>query len=256
MPDVQGGTVCILGAGGPVGVSIYPVLAEHYALRLADVVPVEELIARPKAYGPKWEAPPEPPHHWCLADVSSYRQVEEALEGCDAAINLTVHRTDPALAFNVNVVGAYHTMKAAARHGLERVIHSGPWGRYNGYEGDYRWDFRVPDDAPYHGGTQLYYHSKGLSLDVVNAFADQAGLDVMTFWLSGLVHADHHHHVMPFAVAWEDLGDAFLCGLRAPGLARPNEVFFICAHTPLGSYTPEKAERLLGWRPRHNFGDA
>jgi len=256
MPEVHKGTVCILGAGGPVGVSIYPVLAQHYTLRLVDVVSVDEIIARPESYGPRWASPPELPHEWHLADVSSYRQVDEALEGSDAAINLTVHRTDPALAYNINVVGAYNTMKAAAKHGLKRVIHTGPWGQYNAYEGDYLYDFRVPDDAPYHAGTQLYYHSKGLSLDVVNAFASQAGLDVMTFWLSGLVYASHYsdgHRVNPYAVAWEDLGDAFLCGLRAATLARPNEVFFICARTPLGSYSPDKAERLLGWTPKHNF---
>ena len=34
-------------------------------------------------------------------------------------------------------------------------------------------------------------------------------------------------------VAWEELGGAFLAGLRAPRLERPNERFFICAQTPL-----------------------
>ena len=56
MPEVREGTICILGAGGPVGVAIYPVLAQHYRLRLVDLVPVEELIARPESYGPKWRS--------------------------------------------------------------------------------------------------------------------------------------------------------------------------------------------------------
>ena len=54
-------------------------------------------------------------------------------------------------------------------------------------------------------------------------------------------------------VSWEDAGQAFLCGLRAPDLPRPYEVFSITARLPHGKYSPDKAERLLGWRPRHNF---
>jgi hypothetical protein len=259
MPSVDEGTVCILGAGGPVGAAIYPVLRQRYTLRLADIVPVEEIVARPDSPPwPKWRSAPEPPHEWRLCDVTEYRQVQEALQGCDAAINLTVNRTDPTPAFRINVVGAYNVMKAAAEHKLRRVIHTGPWSRVNGYEGDYRYEFRIPDDAPYRAGTMLYPHTKGISLEVVNAFAEQAGLDVMTFWLSRLRPARRYDGrdndvMISFSVAWEDLGDAFLCGLRAPELPRPNEVFFICSRLPMGKYAPDKAERLLGWTPKHNF---
>ena len=36
MPGIGKGTVCIFGAGGPMGAVTAPVLAEYYTLRLAD----------------------------------------------------------------------------------------------------------------------------------------------------------------------------------------------------------------------------
>ena len=41
--------------------------------------------------------------------------------------------------------------------------------------------------------------------------------------------------------------------MRAESLPRSYEVFNILADLPHGIYSPGKAERLLGWRPRHNF---
>lgn len=59
--------------------------------------------------------------------------------------------------------------------------------------------------------------------------------------------------MMSFSVSWEYLAESFLCGLRAAQMSRPNEVFFICARMPLDKYTPDKVERLLGWKPKHDF---
>ena len=258
MPSVENGTVCIFGAGGWMGAGIYPALRDHYALRLIDLRPVEELVALPdKPRLPQWRSAPEVPHEWRVCDVADYQQVELALEGCDAVINLTVNRWDPVLAFRVNVIGAYNIMKAARKHKLRRMIHTGPWCG-GGYEGDYRYEFRVPDDAPYRAGTPLYPHTKGLSLHVADAFAEQGGLDVMTFLMSTVRRAHWRSNradkvLSPFSVAWEDLGEAFLCGLRAPQLPRPNEVFFLCARLSFDKYAPDKAERLLGWKPKHTF---
>jgi hypothetical protein len=56
--------------------------------------------------------------------------------------------------------------------------------------------------------------------------------------------------------AWEDLGEPFLLALRAPSsiFARPLERFHIVARQPAGKFgMSDKAERLLGWKPRHDF---
>ena len=46
MPAVLNGKVCVFGAGGPVGVSAGKALESDYTLRLTDVRPVEEIIAK------------------------------------------------------------------------------------------------------------------------------------------------------------------------------------------------------------------
>jgi len=140
MPGIDGGTVCIFGAGGPVGAAVAPVLAEHFTLRLVDIQPVEQVLAKPPdPIWPRWREAPQPPHEWRQADITDYAQVASALDGCDAAINLAVNRSAPERAFRINAVGAYHVLQAAAKLRPSRVIHTGminAWG-YD-YEGTTR----------------------------------------------------------------------------------------------------------------------
>ncbi|MFO7957762.1 MAG: NAD-dependent epimerase/dehydratase family protein [Candidatus Brocadiia bacterium] len=259
MPGMDAGKVVVFGAGGPVGAVIAPVLAEHYTLRLTDVADIDEVMARETSpIWPHWTEPPEPPHEWGLCDVTDYRRVCDAMEGCDAAINLAVNRSVPELAFRINVVGAYNIMKAAAETGLRRVVHTGVLQRTSGFEGDHRYEFGIPDDAPTRPGTELYGHTKHIGLHVVDAFAEREGVDVITLFLSRLRPADEYNGrdddvVQSFSVAWEDLGPAYRCALRAPAMPHPNERFYICADLPMGKCSPEKAERLLGWKARHRF---
>ncbi len=259
MPAVEQGTVCVFGAGGPVGAVLAPILAPHYTLRLTDVAPVDEVLQREGSpIWPKWHEPPEPPHEWRTVDVTDYDQVRHALEGCDATVSLAVNRSDPHKAFGINVVGAYNIMKAAVAAGVGRVVHTGVESRALEYEGDYRYEFDVPDDAPIRPGTMLYPHTKHVALQVVDAFAERAGLDVITLVLSRLRPADRYDGrdddvLQSYSVAWDDLGPAYLCALRAPEMPHPNERICICADLPVGKYSPAKAERLLGWKPRHAF---
>lgn len=260
MPGIEKGKVCIFGPGGSVGAVSVPVLARHYTLRLVDRAPIEQVVARQRnPIYPSWKSAPEPPHEWLQADITDYEQVERAMTGCDAVINLTVNRELPELAFRVNAVGVYNIMKAAAKLRPQRVIQTGVimcWG-YN-HEGDIRYDFRVPDDITLHPGSQLYPLTKQLGLELATVFARRHGLDVLTL----LFHRLRPHDaldgrdddvVIPYSTAWDDLGDALTCALRAPTMPRPNEVFFICARMPMGKHDPDKAERLLGWKPKHNF---
>ncbi len=260
MAGVDEGMICILGAGGPVGAVLYPVLAEHYRLRLTDIRPAADVVAGTKrrSVWPEWQCAPVPPHEWRTCDVTDYEQVLAVMSGCDAAVNLAVNRTDPGLAFPINVAGAYNIMKAAARTGLRRIVHTAVECRTLGYEGDYRYEFDIPDDAPRRPGTELYPHSKHLGMEVVQAFAEQRGLDVISLFLSRLRPAAQFDGrdddvVQSFSVSWRDLAQAYLCALRAPEMPHPNEKFFICADLPIGKYSPAKAERLLRWTPRDRF---
>jgi nucleoside-diphosphate-sugar epimerase len=258
MPGLESGKVCVFGAGGPVGAVAARLLAEHYTLRLTDIADVGQVLDRDSSPAwPHWETAPRQPHEWSVCDVTDCGQVARAIEGCDAAVNLAVNRSVPELAFGINVGGAYNIMKAAADAGLSRVVHTGVDSRTLGYEGDYRYEYDIPDDAPRRPGTDLYCLSKHVGMEVVDAFARE-GLDVISLFLSRLRPADEYDGrdddvVQAFSVSWRDLARAYLCALRAPEMPHPNEKFFVCADMPMGKRSPEKARRLLGWDPQDDF---
>jgi nucleoside-diphosphate-sugar epimerase len=260
MATVSSGTICIFGAGGPVGAVVAEALAPHYTLRLVDALTIDEILARPAEH-PSFpiQRKYEYPHTWEVADITNYSQVKRVVEGCDAVINLAVSRYTDEAAFAVNVMGAFYVMKAAEKYHLKRVIHTGPESALPRSEGDYFYDAGIPDEAPARPGTGLYPLTKHLSRVVVEAFAqERPEMDVLTFLVSRLRPANEKDDrddnvVIAYSTAWEDLGDAFLCGLRAPPMPQPNETFHICGRLPMGKYSPDKAERLLGWKPVHKF---
>jgi nucleoside-diphosphate-sugar epimerase len=263
MSGLDSGAVAIFGAAGPVGAAIAEALAPHYTLRLIDLSPLEEVLGRYDADSrwPQWRQAPPEPHTWLQADVTDPEQVRQAMAGTDAVINLTVHRSQPERAFRVNSVGTYNLLRAAAEIRPKRLIQTGmllAWGY--GYEGDMRYDFRIPEDMPLHPGSQLYGLSKQLGHEMATVFARREGLDILTILFHRLRPHDAFDGrdadvVIPYSTAFDDLGPAMLCALRAETMPRPNEVFWICSEMPMGKFSPDKARRLLGWSPKHNFED-
>ncbi len=249
----------MLGAGGPVGAVLAETLEPRYTMRYADVATIEDVLTREHLPGwPRWTAPPISPHAWVHVDVTDYDSVFSAIAGCDAVVNLAVNRDRPDLAFRINVIGAYNIMKAAVAHGAKRVIHTGPVCRVNGYEGDVRYEYRIPDGIHQRPGTHLYAHTKHLSLLVADGFAERHGLDVITLLVSRLRPHDaldgrDDDVLMSFSIAWEDLGEPFLRALQVAPLPNPHEVFHICAPLAMDKWRPEKVKRLLGWEAKHRF---
>lgn len=260
MPAVTSGTIALIGAGGSVGKVVYDRLRHDYNLRLADRDPIEAIRARPakKSIVPAWTESPEPPHEWVRCDVTNPTDVAKTVAGCEAVINLTVNRQDPATAHAVNIYGTYNILRASVEAGVRRVIHSGPWTRIHGYESDVRYEFGLDSHTPYASGTGLYPLTKGLSLKVVDAFADHHDLDVMTFLISRIRPHDaldgrDDDVMISFSVSWRDLAEAFFCGLRAPRCPRPHETFFIAAPLPFEKYDLSREKALLGWEARDRF---
>ncbi|MFW5744337.1 MAG: hypothetical protein ACOC2D_13765, partial [Spirochaetota bacterium] len=88
MPAVEGGKVCIIGAGGSMGASIIGALSERYTLRLTDAVSEEQARARPLM----WGAPPHPrlgpPHEWLRVNAfGTWNALRAALYPRGAATN-------------------------------------------------------------------------------------------------------------------------------------------------------------------------
>ncbi len=259
MRAVSAGKVCIFGSGGPVGAAAQEALKGDYTLRLTDIRDVRDVIdAGPQSAGAPLPTVPEAPHEWVQVDVSNYDQVVAAADGMDALINASVLRHDPSRSFMVNTVGAFNVMKAAVTCGIKKVIHTGPRHTRLSFEGDYWSDFGVTDEAPLHPGSDLYALSKCLGGEIVRTFAERHDLDVITFLYCAFRQGDGGNApdgagAHPFTISWEDTGDPFAYALRADRLPNNYEVFDILADLPHGKFGTSKAERLLGWKPKHNF---
>ena len=262
MATVKKGKVVIFGAGGPVGAAAIAALKDHYTLRVTDVKAMAEIAAAPSPQGPRAPVPEllGAPHENRVVDVGDYAQVRDACKGMQAAINLTVVRPHPVLAFTVNMVGAYNIAKAAAECGLKRLIHTGPYHSGLGHEADYWNDEKVSPEVPLHPGDDLYALTKYLGLQITDLLARERGLEVLTYLFCAfrprkIEPEDLGTGIHPFATSWEDTGESFLYGLRAPKMPNPHEVFFICAGLPHGKYRVDKGERLLKWRAKDTFAE-
>ena len=132
-------------------------LKGHYALRVTDLRPMTEVAAAPPQ-SPRAPIPEVlgPPHENRVVDITDYAQVLAACEGMDAAINVSVVRPHPVLAFQVNMVGAYNVAKACVACGIKRLIHTGPFHTSLNHNADYWHDFQVEADIPLHPGDDLY----------------------------------------------------------------------------------------------------
>jgi nucleoside-diphosphate-sugar epimerase len=260
MGAITGGKVAIFGAGGPVGAMAARALKDHYTLRLTDARAIPEIVAKQERQSPQAPLPEvlPPPHECRVVDITDYDQVREAARGMDALVNVAVVRSVLEPAFAVSTIGAYHVAKAAVEMGIRRIIHTGPYHASPDINGSSWWDFDIPAEVPLRPGGDLYAVSKYLGGEITRVFAEQHDLEVITFLYCIFLpgdggSAEDGSGLYPFTVSWEDCGEAFLYGLRAPSLPRPYEPFFICADLPAGKYRPAKAKDLLGWAPKHRF---
>ncbi len=151
--------------------------------------------------------------------------------------------------------------RAAVETGIRRIVHTGPQHVFTHQNADYFHDSNVADDVPERPGSGLYGMSKYLGGEVMRVFAERHGLEVAAFDYCYFAPAAGGAEaagtgIFPFTTAWEDTGEPFLHALRAPSSAfeRPLELFHITSRLPNGKFGASgKAQRLLGWTPRHDF---
>lgn len=229
--------IAIYGAGGPVAAGAISWLEGRHSLRLTDIAAMETA------------------HEFRQVDVTDPGQVAGAAEGMDVLINCTVQRPDPVLAFDVNTRGAYNVMRAAVEHAVPRVVHTGPAQIFAG-RGGYNADWNVTEEAPPRPGVNLYAWSKYLGHEIVRTFCRcHADLSAVVFYYSGFYSEEPQHRGIRFAVHVDDAGQAFRLGAEIPREKLPSnfEVFNISADMPMRQVSVEKARRLLGYDPKHNF---
>ena len=118
----------------------------------------------------------------------------------------------------------------------------------------------MAEDIPLHPGDDLYALSKYLGGHIIQVFAERCGLEVLTFLFCGfrprkIRDEEKGRGLGPFYTSWEDPGESFLYGQRAPEMPTPYEPFFICSQLPHQHYRVDKAKRLLDWEARDTFAE-
>ena len=215
--------VLVLGACGMIGPFVTPGLEDDYDLTLSDIVPHPH--GKPTID----------------VDVTDYEQVRDAARGMDAILNLTVIRTDETHSFHVNVRGALNAMKAAAEHGITKVLHTGPeqvrHGRY-----DHDFDLDGPPHMP---GTGYYFLTKHLSNEICRTYAREHDITTVCF-LFNLLSARPTKPVTgrdfpPYMIVWEDLQHACRLALEIESVPCILTLFRSCMGFPSrGRLTGEK----------------
>jgi len=237
--------VLLIGANGYLGPHVVKALAPHHHLRITDIKPAPPEIKREFAG-----------HEFMDVDVTSLDRVTEAAEGMDAVINLSVVRRDPVLAFQVNMLGCWNVMQAAATHGIRRIINTGPHFTVAG-PGYERLDHAISPDVPPHPGTGLYPLTKSLGQEICRAFALSHDVYVQEYLFYSFRDASQLKPGaggVPFVVTWTDAAQVFRLGLEIELARLPSrcEVFFILADVPQGKFLNEKAKRILGFAPKED----
>ena len=184
--------VLILGGNGELGPHVVKAIEGEHRLRLTDVNEYDGSS-----------------HEYLKLDASDPDQVVAAAEGMDAIINLSVLRHDRQLAFDVNARGCYNAMKAAVRHGIRRVINTGPHFTIAGatYE---QLDYGIGPEVPTHSGTYTYSITKSLGQEICRLFTEDHDIYVMMLMFNNFQEPEWESPPadgdVPFLVSWEGRG--------------------------------------------------
>jgi nucleoside-diphosphate-sugar epimerase len=254
--------VVVFGAGGPIGAAFVACAAADHILRRADLRPMVEIVAAAKPQGAGAPVPTllDAPHEDRVVDVTDPDQVLDAVEGMEAIVNLTAMRNDAVEAFRVNMLGPYNVMRAAVARGIGRVVLSGPAQISLAGPAGYTYDEEITADVPARPGTELYFVSKLLGLQIGRIFAQEHRIETPCLLIGPLLNPDPKqrppnvpHGAYPFSVAWSDAGEAVHRALHAAPLPRRFEALFVVADLPHGRFSNEKTKRLLGWEPKERL---
>ncbi len=233
--------VLLLGANGFLGPHVMKALRGRHNLLATDIKP----------------PPPEFSYEWTRLDATDMNAVVAAAEGMDAIINLAVLRHDPGLAFHVNTLGTYNMMAAAVKHGIRRIINTGPQSVVAGvYE---RFDHGINPDVPQHTDTRVYGLSKALGHEITRIFTENHDIYVTMFLYSHFRGTAPRHDDppfwKPFTVSWDDAAELFRLALEMPLERLPSrfESYFVAADIPHNQYLNEKTKRVFGWQPTETF---
>ena len=153
--------VLITGAAGLFGGIVREHWGSRYALRLADIRPVENLALH---------------EEYVETDIVAYESMRAACQGIDVVVHLAAYPGDGAEFYDtllrLNMIGAYNVFYAAQAAGCRRVVYASSIDVVMGYaaQADVAWDAPIYPANVYGASKcwgealgRVYAHKHGLS---------------------------------------------------------------------------------------------
>ena len=153
--------VLITGAAGLFGGIVREHWGSRYALRLADIRPVENLALQ---------------EEYVETDIVAYESMRAACQGIDVVVHLAAYPGDGAEFYDtllrLNMIGSYNAFRAAQAAGCRRVVYASSIDVVMGYaaQADVAWDAPIYPTNVYGASKcwgealgRVYAHKHGLS---------------------------------------------------------------------------------------------
>ena len=153
--------VLITGAAGLLGGIVREHWGSRYALRLADIRPVENLALH---------------EEYVETDIVAYESMRAACQGIDVVVHLAAYPGDGAEFYDtllrLNMIGAYNAFHSAQAAGCRRVVYASSIDVVMGYaaQADVAWDAPIYPTYVYGASKcwgealgRVYAHQHGLS---------------------------------------------------------------------------------------------
>lgn len=224
----------LTGAGGRIARVLRPELAARVGrLRLVDLVAI---------------APEHPGEESAVADLRDQAAVEAALAGADGVLHLgaIADEADFHDLADVNIVGTFHVLEAARRHGIGRVLIASS----NHVTGLYPTAATIGPELPVRPDG-LYAVSKVAGEALGRLYAEKFGLGVACLRIGSFeLEPRETRHVATWLSPADALA-AFVAAMTAPGLGYA--VFYASSRNARGWWDLGAGE-ALGFDP-HDDGE-
>lgn len=248
--------ITLYGAGGPIGAAALDLLTDRSFVRATDVLALSEIASRPpQSPGAPMPRPLSAPHEDLVVDITDAEQVRAAAVDADCLVNLSVVREQPALAFAVNMLGAWHVAKAAVAEGVQRIVHTGPTIAIASYPWGSKEDGRIDGTQDFRSGGWIYLLTKMLGQEITRIAAEEHQIASPILLYCGFAlspparrqNRGGYNQANGFTVSWHDSGRSIVSALDVDRLPEPAPIINITAPSPHGQWPADRARDILGW---------
>ncbi|MFQ5427983.1 MAG: NAD-dependent epimerase/dehydratase family protein [Thermodesulfobacteriota bacterium] len=234
--------ILITGASGYVGKAFIKAYGSKYKLRVFGRTPVEG-------------------QEFFKGDIKALSDLEKASEGMDVVLHLAAATTDGTGIsdeeyFNVNTVGTFNVLEAAARRKVKKVVYCSSVCAV-GFRATPRLIMETDQCKPSDG---MYGTSKYISEKLCECYAAEHGMKVICLRTAMVVPKhDVTAPANPLARHWlgavhiDDVVEAFRLAIDNNTI--DFDIFHVCADNPKAKFDITKAKKILGFSPRHNLNE-